>query len=548
MTGVAGVFDLTTRAFTPSASCQANLPGDKDGAYAGGALGGLLMAALAIYPIVRWWKASCAKALSSQAGQAGPTWRNFMMLSLSLWAYGAAITRFALMSQKKYGAYAAIAASGIAGGACFMAFFVSIPAIHYAIKVANADIKNTKTKWVTPLLVITWTCHMLCGTTLGFGNVHLYTIVAPTGVADPPAVCEGEVTEARKAMFTFVGLVDLVGFGAAVFAVIACLWPTKGGALATTADVESGEGDVPKRKLPCGTPEWSLLGFSLVVAGRVLYTSAMGFEQTFDAPSKSDEQGADAIPGLIFLLGCLPLLVSSCLVLKDKAKRTVGTQKTAFTLSFGIWAFGAVLALLFDADYCPKCGKTDTLKATRDMFIVLCVIMLGTSVVAAFPTLSATKARLMKMKAEGVKAPVASTDACKGMWHLFLVAWACITFQFGVFAGGGSAVIGASINGKSAELDAAGFFGGMSLLVAFAHLYYGAMFGVAPSDAATPKLQAPSDAPRPEARFDPATGKPITKRNSNSHFVAPAIGSPGAPAPVGAGAGAGAGAAPKHVS
>jgi hypothetical protein len=503
--------------------------GDKDGAYAGGALGGLLMLALAVFPVVRWLKADCAKALASTAGSGGPTWRNYVLLSLALYLYGACCQAYSGASDySKYGKYATISVTGIFGGACFCAFATMCVATTKCIKVASAAVSQNHTKWIHPLMALAWTCHMLALAIIGFGYVHVYTI-------EKNVQCEKNASKDKDVTYTFAGLTDLVAFFCSLLAIAVCLRP--GGAqsaLAASADVEAGTaGDATATQskcpkwCPCGTPNWSQLGFTIVMAALMLLTSATAFEHTLESPigggtSKSNQQAAFAIPGLVMMFACVMLLLASFFKLKNAATRGQNKHATAFDLSLALYSLAFFLVLYVNSD---AIDNPNFSKMHRDVNAFACVALLSASFIVAFPTFAACKGRVMKIAQER-KLAVENSEPYKSMTHLFSAAWACTLFAIGVMCGQFSN----SLNGAT---DAKGgyFVAGTSFGVGFCFLYYAALFGVAPSTApAAPATSA--DAPRPEPRFDPATGKPITKRNSNSQFVAPAVGSPGAPARV----------------
>lgn len=503
--------------------------GDKDGAYAGGAIGGVLMLALAVTPVVRWWQASCAKVILDN-GKSGPTWRNYVLLSLSLFLYGSGCQAYAFAADAtKYGTYAIIASSGIFGGACFCAVFTMVAATVMSIRLANASLSQSKTKWIQPLLVMAWTCHMLALATLGFGAVHAYTIDGESG-----PFCRGEVEEARKAMYTFAGLTDLVAFFFVLLASVICLLPGKGAdsALAASADAEAGVGigDVnseaaPNRcKSPCGKPKWDQLGFALVVTGLMMLTAATSFMRTLEHPTEtlteSNEKAAFAIPGLIMMFAAAVLMIASFIKLKDAATRW--QHATGFNLSLAFYAFSFTIVLYVRTD---AVGNTQGIAMQRDAYSFTCAALLFAFVAAAFPTLAGCQLRLKQIKAKGIKAAVDKTEPYKSMTHHFCAAWACVLFALAVIAGNTAN----KYKNPGADTKGGYFIAGTALQVGFCFTYYGALFGVAPGE---PQAAPETSAPRPEPRFDPATGKPITKRNSNSHFVAPAVGSPGAPAPV----------------
>lgn len=517
--------------------------GDKTGAYWGGALGGLFMLSLAVTPVVRWWKASCAKAMATTSGTGGPTWRNYVLLSLSLFLYGSACQIYVNVAPPtKYGQYAIIASSGVFGGACFCAFAIMVAASIASIQIANASLSVFKTKWIQPLLVMAWTCHMLALAVLGFGAVHAYTIDGSAG-----AFCEGEATEARTAMYVVAGLADLVAFFFTLLASVLCLFNKADAALAASADIEDGaigasaasNEATPKRNCPCATPKWDLLGFSLVISGITLLTAATAFMRTLEEHpesgkaakpvSKSNQQGAFALPGLLMIFATCLLAIASFTKLKDKAARNIGMHVTAFNLSLLLYACTFTVVLLVQADMVGKKNLREVLEMQRDTYAFSCVALLFGFAVAAFPTLAACRGRLTKISSEGVKAPVDKAEPYKSMNHHFCAAWACVLFALAVLAGMLADSLSKTLSGDESDAKGGSFIAGTALLVGCCFMYYASLFGVEPGVAAPVTV---SNAPRPEPRFDPATGKPITKRNSNSHFVAPAVGSPGAPALV----------------
>jgi hypothetical protein len=486
--------------------------GDKDGAYTGGAIGGIIMLVF-VLATLRHIVRIVAKQMIGDGRRDQAAWPRYFMLSLCLYFYGIVAVRFSKMNSDKYGAYGEISGAGLEGGASFVGFLVMIMALYSGIKVTNATGNKIKSRFMLPSFLLAWLLHLLGTATSGFGNVHMMTLKT----TNPPEVCIGEVIEARDGMYAVVGIFNLVAFGLCVINVILGFWP--------------GE---PRK------PEHS--AFALMLGGYFLLFATYSWMELQANPSKSNRQSAWVIPALVMFAGQILALfillkqvagygvgcfaVSAAAALDKSGAHQFNTCLFTFAMYTGLYA----VCLLNRAATMDE--NLDTIyKNTEGLLGFACFMVFGLFVIV---TASTSRALIEYFKSVSTsketnflaKLKVPPNCNIDGMWNLFCAGWACLLFSDGVVLGFSSSVAGNLKNAKHPTMDdvnAAFGIAGFALFIGACALLLAAAFGRPKTSQTLVKKTA--DTPR----YDPETGKPITKRNSRSQFSPTAPTAPTSP-------------------
>ena len=324
-------------------------------AYAGGAMGGLMMLGLAVGTSMV--VARGGKLRGPWLSDQGRRWKGLFLVSLVLVTWGVAVSGpnilfaggttwtyagfssvgFSSVDASKYGTKGTVASAGLTGGSAFVAFFVSTVSFIDCLRHHHARLLPR----TTPLLVLAWTLYLLAIAVDNFGFVHMNTLDTTNFVT-----CSDNYSASNKARGGIAGFLGLLSWLIAISAAVVAHLRTK----IDNVGAGASDANVAEER----TQKWVINSFCACVGGVYLSLCCQNFASVQKNNPISSTKASSIIPGLWYLftsfaLGfCVFLLRKNFVVSMARGKET-GMHKVCFLLTLGLTMFSLACTNFFTA-------------------------------------------------------------------------------------------------------------------------------------------------------------------------------------------------------